>query len=66
MGFEVRINGTVISLVKGDITGEATDAIVNAANSGLRGGGGVEGALNRAGGAAVMGEWGEIWGCPTG
>jgi O-acetyl-ADP-ribose deacetylase (regulator of RNase III) len=43
-----------IELVLGDITAEVTDAVVNAANSGLMGGGGVDGALLRAGGAAQL------------
>jgi len=43
-----------IELVLGDITLEVTDAVVNAANSGLMGGGGVDGALLRAGGAAQL------------
>ncbi len=59
-----------IRLVRGDITGVPVDAIVNAANGGLRGGGGVDGAIHRAGGPAIMADLERRYGssrhCPTG
>jgi O-acetyl-ADP-ribose deacetylase (regulator of RNase III) len=62
--------GKVLRLMQGDITKVAVDAICNAANSGLRGGGGVDGAIHRAGGPSIMKELDVIrrdqGGCPTG
>ncbi|NQT37283.1 MAG: O-acetyl-ADP-ribose deacetylase [Planctomycetes bacterium] len=65
---QVRINDAALQLHQGDITAEEVDAIVNAANSRLAGGGGVDGAIHRRGGSGIMQETNTRYpeGCPTG
>lgn len=63
---QVTVGTSILELVEGDITQQDTEAIVNAANEQLRVGGGVDGAINRAGGPKIQEEARKIGYCPTG
>lgn len=65
MPYEIKLDGTILRITKGDIVAAQTEAIVNAANAKLAGGGGVDGAIHRAAGPELY-EYTNGMSCPTG